>query len=334
MDDSQPTSASEPTATARPRPAAPPGGPPAAGPNPLTSGVRRAGPATATRPRPTAPPNPAPAPVTWGDPHTPWDDEQTLLSWKLVGGILAVLLIGGLASYKLFGTTKATDAAKPDKVATAGQAPGGEPVPNETAGSDVTDAFAGTSTDGLGTAETGQVWETPTGTWGKADGHAYLVQPNPDGGNRSIAVVDLGSGNGSVSAKVTQMTPGWGLVFRYKGAFNYWMLQASPKFGTYNLVKIDDGKAVSVGNSGLSKQDPGTVVGVRFQGDQVTIVVNGTDAGTFTDGSFAGATKVGLLAADLGAKDAQWSAFTATKLSATPAPAAKKPATTPTSAGP
>lgn len=247
---------------------------------------------------------------------------------------MAVLLVVGLGAYKLWGNPKAPDPAKADTVAAG---PGAAPAPTtpESGGTGVTDAFAGTSTDGLGTAETGQVWETVTGTWGKADGHAYLVTPNPEGGNRSIAVVDLGSGNGSVTATVTKMTPGWGLVFRYKGQFNYWMLQASPKFGTYNLVKVDDGKAVSVGNSGLSKQDPGTVVGVRFQGDQISIVVNGTDAGTFTDASFAGATKVGLLAADQGAKDAQWSAFTATKLSATPAPAGKKPATTaPTSAGP
>ena len=252
--------------------------------------------------------------------------EETLLSWKLIGGILAVLLLVGFGAYKVFGNSKPTDAAKPDNV----NAAPADPDPNApvSAEKDITDAFTGTSAAGLGTADTGQLWETPTGTWGKADGHAYLVDPNKEGGNRSMAVIDLKSGNGSVTVTAAKMTPSWGLVFRYKGPFNYWMLVASPKFGTYNLVKVEDGKATSVGNSGLTKQDAGTVVGVTFQGDQVAIVVDGVQAAAFTDGAFATATKVGLVAADQTAKDAQWSAFSAKTLAGKAPPGAKKAPTT------
>lgn len=321
MDDSQPTSASEPTAGAL---ASALGG---------TTVTASTSPATRVPPRGGASTDGGIV-AGWGDADDPWDSQETLLSWKLIGGILAVLLLVGFGAYRLFGTSKQTVAPKPGKAA-AGQGTDPDPASPISTANDIDDAFATVSTAGLGTADTGQVWETPTGTWGKADGHAYLVQPNAEGGNRSIAVIDLTSSNGVVSAKVAKMTPGWGLVFRYTGPFNYWMLQASPKFGTYNLVKVEDGKATSVGNSGLSKQEPGTVIGVRFQSDQVTIVVDGADVASFTDGAFASATKVGLVAADQGAKDAQWSAFSVKQLVATPAAGARKaPKTTPKNGGP
>jgi hypothetical protein len=229
-----------------------------------------------------------------------WDAEDSLLSWRLIAGIVAVLVLVGFGAYKVFGGSKADDTTKTGTGATT---PEGD-------GIEIIDSFSGSSTDGLGKADTGQEWEVPAGKWGKTDSHAFVADPNKEGGGRTMALVELGSTNGSVSAKVAKMAPGWALVFRYKGQFNYWLVTASPKFATYNLVKVADGKATPMGKI-QAKQDDGTVVGVQFQGPNITIVVNDKAVLTISDTPNGAGTKVGIAAADATAKDAQWSEFNA-----------------------
>jgi len=228
-----------------------------------------------------------------------WDAEDSLLSWRLIAGIAAVLILVGFGAYKLFGSSK-TDDAKKSGVSTS--------ATDEDA-VEILDTFSGTSTDGLGTTDTGQEWEVPAGKWGKKDATAYVAEPNKEGGGRTMALVDLGSTNGSVSARVAKMASGWALIFRYKGAFNYWMLTASPKFATYNLVKVADGKATPMGKI-QGKQDDGTLVGVQFQGPNITILVNEKAVLTISD-TPSGGTKVGIAAADATATEARWSEFSA-----------------------
>lgn len=237
-----------------------------------------------------------------------WDAEDSLLSWQLAAAIFAVLVLVAFGAYRMFSN-------KGDGGSSAGK--GGE-----TSGSgeaDIRDNFAGTSTDGLGQTTTGQSWEVVSGTWGKADGHAYVAAPSTTGGGRSIALVDLKSNNGSVSARAVKLTDGWGLVFRYKGPYNYWMLVAAPKFGIYNLVKVQDGKVVSAGNSGLAKQADGTVVRVEYSGPNISIYVDNQLVKTISDPVNQNATKVGLVA-QAGAKDARWGEFAAKRLPGAPAP--------------
>jgi hypothetical protein len=229
-----------------------------------------------------------------------WDAEDSLLSWRLIAAIAAVLVLVGFGAYKIFGGAKAEDSKKT----------GGTTTENDEGSIEILDTFSGTSTDGLGKTDTGEEWEVPAGKWGKKDNHAYVVEPNKEGGGRTMALVDLGSTNGSVSARVTKMASGWALIFRYKGAFNYWMLTASPKFATYNLAKVSDGKASPMGKI-QAKQDDGTLVGVQFQGPNITIVVNEKAVLTISDTTGGGGTKVGIAAADATATEAQWSEFSA-----------------------
>jgi hypothetical protein len=222
------------------------------------------------------------------------------LSWRLIAGIVAVLVLVGFGAYKVFGGAKADDTAKNGGGATtsAGDA------------TEIIDSFSGSSPDSLGKTDTGQAWEVPpdAGTWAKADNHAFVAEPNKGGGGRTMALVDLGATNGSVSAKVAKMAPGWALIFRYKGQYNFWMVSASPKFATYNLVKFADGKATPMGKI-AGKMDDGTVVAVQFQGPNITIVVNDKAVMTISDTANSTGTKVGIAAADATAKDAQWSDF-------------------------
>lgn len=239
-----------------------------------------------------------------------WDAEDSLLSWKLFAALFVVLVLVGFGAYKLFGGNKATETgSSPSSTTPAGGA-----------AADITDDFAGESTNGLGTTTTGQKWEIPDngGTWGKTGNHAYLVTPSTTGGNRSIALVDLQSGNGSVSAKAVKIEPGWGLVFRYRGPFNFWMLTVTPKFGTYNLQKVVDGKVTTVGNTGLAKLDDNTEVQVDFQGEKISVFANGDLLKSFVDPQYVGPQggKVGLIGVDAGAKESQWGSFSARKLGA------------------
>lgn len=239
-----------------------------------------------------------------------WEEEESLLSWQLFAVVFVVLLVVGVAAVKIFGgkPVSSTDSA------TSGAASGAN------AGADIRDDFSGTSNAGLGTTSTGQKWEE-TGTWGKKDGHAYLVAPNKEGG-RSLALVDLGAGNGSVSADAVTIANGWGLVFRYKGPFNYWMVTASPKFGTYNIQKVVDGKIVPA-DKVLAKVQSGTVVTVEYRGNSINLKLNDEVVKTVEDCFSGGGTKVGLVAADAaGGQEAQWGDFAASKIDA-PAAAPK-----------
>ncbi len=238
-----------------------------------------------------------------------WDAEDSLLSWRLIAVIVAVLILVGFGAYKIFGGKTADTATK------AG------------ADVDISATFAVATPDGLPQTDTGQDWEiTAGGAWATQDGHAYVTKANKDGAGKTFALVDLKSSSGGVSADVSKIAPGWGLVFRYKNAYNYWMLVASPKFGSYNLMKIDEGKSTAMGSSGLAKQEPGTSVGVTFVGGTVTILVNNTPMFTVKGaGAKPDGTKVGLVLADATGVDAQWGPFTAKKLAANATPPTAPP---------
>ena len=109
------------------------------------------------------------------------------------------------------------------------------------------------------------------------------------------------------------MAPGWGLVFRYRGPFDYWVLQASPEFATYNLIKVVGGafETVSQGGIGLAPIQDGTKVGVEFQGPTIMISLNDEVAGVFVDPELQRGTRVGMIVSASGAETARWDEFTA-----------------------
>ncbi len=237
-----------------------------------------------------------------------WDAEDSLLSWRLIAVVVAVLVLVGFGAYKIFGG-KTTDSTA--KVAATDV--------------DISATFATASPGSLPPADTGQNWEIPTGgTWATQGGHAMVVTPNKTGGNKTLALIDLQSASGAVTVDVGKIAAGWGIVFRYKSPLNYWMIQAAPKFSSYNLVKVEGGKASSIGSTGVSKFDPGTSVGVTFVGNNVTILVNGTPAFTSKNAP-GGGTKVGLILADPGGTASQWGPFTAKKLTAKDTPPTAPP---------
>lgn len=231
-----------------------------------------------------------------------WTDDDSVLSWKLFAGVFVALAVAGILAYTLIGGG--------DETATGRDGSSASTI--GTTQATVRDSFERPdSTTELGAAETGQGWTAETGVWGISDGAAYVSTPNQEGGKRSVAVVDLGGANGSVEATARGMAPGWGLVFRYQGPFNYWMLQAAPQYGTYNLQKVVDGKVVPVtpGGLGFAAVEDGARVRVDFNAATITVSVNGTPLRAVQDVDLAGGTKVGLVVPAAGASTARWDDF-------------------------
>lgn len=237
-----------------------------------------------------------------GEPAVDEDDEAvaplTLPTWKLLAGGAAVVLVVAIV---IVVAIRVFD----DGGDGGGDEAGGDDAPA------IVDTFdRADAPDELGATESGQPWESVQGTWGIRDEQAVLVEANPDG-VRSVAVVDLGSSDGTVTVTAGTLTQGWGMVFRYQGPFNYWYLTASPEFATYNLNRVVDGEVQNLGAVGLAEVVDGTEVQVKLEGATIEVYVDGTLVKAITDTTLIGATQAGLLASGAQAADASWDAFEA-----------------------
>jgi hypothetical protein len=250
--------------------------------------------------------SPTPEELSLPPSNSETSDDGTRSSKKLVFGIffLALVVIGALGALGFV----LIDGSDGDDTTTASVASAKQITATVADDFDRPD-----NAETLGRAATGQQWETPSGTWGIADQQARVVTPNPNELGRSWAVTELGSGNGSVAATAARMANGWGIVFRYRGPFNYWMFFASTDYGTYNLVKVVDGEFESVteGGIGLAPVKDGTRVGVEFQGATISILLNDRVVGVFRDPDLQNATKVGMVVSSGGAAAARWDDFSA-----------------------
>lgn len=245
------------------------------------------------------------------------DEPTSLLSWRLLACIVVVLVVLGVVANTVIGGSHRSSIG---------------PTAAKAVNAAVSDDFSGTDAFSLGTTTTGQSWDQPLGVWGKANGVAYLVTPNPKGAGRSIAVTDLKSANGSVSAKAVNMVAGWGIVFRYSSIFDYWLITASPQFGSIAVLQVSQGETKVVGKA-LGTLENNTLVAVTFEGANITISIDGKQSlglvATNFDASAFGGTKVGLVA-DRQSPDAKWSDFVAMRLGpAGPVVATPKPPATP-----
>jgi hypothetical protein len=238
-----------------------------------------------TAPSPAPPPEPEPA----------WSEERSLLGPRIGLIVVAVLAVAVAVCVPILPRAAVTRAMV------------------------ITDAFDRTGA-GLGATGRGQTWVVPTpGAWGTDDGEAFVTDPNPSPGGRTMALVPLGSDNGEVGATISRSAAGWGLVFRYRGPNEFWLLTSSPKFASYNLQHVTDGRARAVDKVSMARQSPGTQVTVRFQGPQIVIEVDGKAVKTVNDSEGGnGGYKVGLVLADGSVTDARWRDFEARRLALSP----------------
>ena len=130
----------------------------------------------------------------------------------------------------------------------------------------------------------------------------------------SIALLATGLLLGDVTsgfdlrAKKAPLDTGIGLAFRCRSASDCWVLSAVPGFGTWRVVRVQNGSTRSVGNLGVVPIDRGTSIEVRTQARDITVIVNDAARFRFRDEQPARSSRVGLVF--LGSDDprrARWS---------------------------
>jgi hypothetical protein len=194
----------------------------------------------------------------------------------LVGAIVVVVIIGIVGV--LIATSGGGDDGGPE---TAGTDGGQQGQQENVAVFGSTDSFdRAESADSLGNMPDGRTWLVDAGTWGITSGQAQVSESHE---YRNHAVVGIGQGDGGVQVRMTRVTPGSGLVFRYEGPYNYWALVAVPEVATWNIYKVVDGTREIVGNTGEAQTRDGTTIAVRTSGDTIELIVNGRVMKTIVD---------------------------------------------------
>jgi hypothetical protein len=238
---------------------------------------------------------------------TPWQAVRG--AWGIQGG-QASLLESAASGWNLALTDVGTDATVAVTV-WAGTPP-----------SLVVDDFARPDTaSGLGTATTGQRWHSRRGVWAVRDRAATVVRSSGQGFD--LAVVRGGAADGTVEAELGTVRPGAGIAFRCRGPGNCWRLEAVPRFGTWNVVKVVRNRAVVLDNLGTVPVASGTTVRVEMDGPRLRFSVNGILQRSIRDVTHQTVAGVGLaVTTEPQAEGATWRSFRST-------PAETAPETTP-----
>jgi hypothetical protein len=186
------------------------------------------------------------------------------------------------------------------------------PEPGVLSASDATvsDDFARVRPNDLGTTATGQPWSVVSGRWSVVNGMAASSSPAPD--RASLALVDLGSGDGVVQATFVAPQERSGLAFRCRDLDNCWRLEAVLGYGTWNVYRIVDGKVSTLGNLGIAPNSPETTVSVKMDGNKLTFYIDGVTQRTIKDSALASEHGAGFVV-EPGpfAAASRWSAFVA-----------------------
>jgi hypothetical protein len=184
------------------------------------------------------------------------------------------------------------------------------------AGHGATDGFDRADAGALGRPATGSRWHAARGIWGVRDGEAFVVEPATSG--PSLALTVTGSRTESVQARMPVVVPGSGLAFRCQGPANCWRVEAVPRDGTWNVVKVLGGHEQVVANLGTVPVAPGTTIRVDLDGPTLRFWVNGQHARTVADAALAGSPRAGLsIRSGPAVRRARWDDFQATVTAAT-----------------
>lgn len=241
----------------------------------------------------------------------------------VTAGVLVVLcvlgfVLGYVVAPARYRASHAVAAGSPKATTTttAPRAPGvGKPL---SVGGTI-DTFSGADPSSLGSFGKAQAWRAVTGVWGTTPGFAYVSKPAP---GASIALTDLGSGNGSVQVRMARIVERAALIFRYQDPLNYWYVAAVPAYGSWSIVKVIGGKQHTVANTGLSPVVNGTTVAVSMQGPTIKVALDGVVDQVVSDSALSGATMVGMGVAGPGAGQVRFSDFRAAPSSGQAPPAA------------
>ncbi len=149
-------------------------------------------------------------------------------------------------------------------------------------------------------------WDSLSGVWGIENGAAYLVKPRKAA---SLAVYPAHSRDGRVSAALASAADGAGIAFRVRDARNLWAIVATSAYATWNIVRYHDGVPEFVANTGLTSTSGEHTVAVQFEGNRITVFIDGIELKRVTSQALRDAGGVGLVATHPDSRAARWSSF-------------------------
>ncbi|OWY62643.1 hypothetical protein B7486_57325, partial [cyanobacterium TDX16] len=226
----------------------------------------------------------------WDDEEWEWEEVGLLSTWRariLLGvGVLVVLalLVGGVLI--VTGSDDEDEAAG-----------GLDGVP--------TDTFNRRTTfDGVGVASNGDSWSPVVGIWGIDAGQVFMVEGD-FGGRRNMLTLDMGSPDGDVAVFFSRVRKGAGVLFRYDGPEDYWLLVPVPDYGTWAVQHWVDDEMTFNENIGLAHSDDGTRAVMRLDGPEIEVQIDDLEPVTLDIGE-SDATGIGFTALGPMTNEARW----------------------------
>lgn len=155
----------------------------------------------------------------------------------------------------------------------------------------VSDHFARTVANGLGTTETGQSWLIHAGTASVQPGMAQV------GNAFFLASLEGGTQEGNVEAKVSALSNEFWVIARFVNESNYWRF-GRWHGGPYQLQQVQNGAlgAPVIVTPVTRQAQAGDSLRCLYSSQQLKCSVNGIVVAVTSDTSGVGATKVGLSA--------------------------------------
>lgn len=118
-------------------------------------------------------------------------------------------------------------------------------------------------------------------------------------GVRNMAIID-GASRGSVTLTVAVAQTAQGLVFRFKDPYNFWCLEDATT--TVNIMKVKNGVATNMGNTGAATWTGTGTMGVTLKRDgSFDVLIGGVVKKTITDDFNAEQFRTGMLQPSAGA---------------------------------
>jgi hypothetical protein len=172
----------------------------------------------------------------------------------------------------------------------------------------VNDPFDRADADTLGTAPTGQVWETVDGSWAVEGRNAAFGGTAGEGQALAIAPTPETTGPGLFEVTLNSPANGTGLVFRYLDRDNYWTVTARPNVGIWTITKVADGQPQVAGEFEGAAEDGVTVTVIQNQAT-LRFLLDGEDVFILTDTSLSEQLQGGLVARGQAPGATRWDRF-------------------------
>ena len=142
---------------------------------------------------------------------------------------------------------------------------------------------------------TGRPGQVVSGVWELEGGRVVAKADADAGGGNALALLDTGVPDQFVQATFFDPVAGSGLVTRFQGPNNFVGVTFAPATGTVQLGVTVDGRRAEPSKIGSALAEGEVTLGVRTEGENVIVYVNGIETGRQVVPEVRNGTRVGVL---------------------------------------